>query len=146
MFAQEITRRLKVPLAGQRVYGERLRQMLGANGLDELAREYVVLVDRARNGQAAFIYFRTTRNNAWRMIGASPAATGLPGQYGHFVTPSTKRAPLAATRGRARAHAATPNRGNRIARDFARRKPRACQAPLPWSAAWRHRAIRRRRQ
>ncbi|WP_081464408.1 hypothetical protein [Burkholderia oklahomensis] len=86
-FAQEVTRRLKVPLAEQRAYGERLQQTLDANGLGELAREYVVLVDRARNVQAAFIYFRTTRNNAWQMIGASPVATGLPGQYDHFVTP-----------------------------------------------------------
>ncbi|MDN7670993.1 hypothetical protein QZM22_00235 [Burkholderia oklahomensis] len=86
-FAKEVTRRLNVPLAEQRAYGERLQQTLDANGLGELAREYVVLVDRARNVQAAFIYFRTTRNNAWQMIGASPVATGLPGQYDHFVTP-----------------------------------------------------------
>ncbi|MCZ2900547.1 L,D-transpeptidase [Burkholderia thailandensis] len=86
-FAQEVTRRLNVPAAERRAYGVRLQQTLDANDVGELAREYVVLVDRAPNVQAAFIYFRTTRDNAWRMIGASPVATGLPGQYDHFVTP-----------------------------------------------------------
>nr|WP_226377326.1 MULTISPECIES: hypothetical protein [unclassified Burkholderia] len=86
-FAHEVTRRLNVPAAEQRAYGERLQQMLDTRNLGELAREYVVLVDRAPNVQAAFIYFRTTRNNTWEMIGASPVATGLPGQYDHFVTP-----------------------------------------------------------
>nr|WP_317985411.1 hypothetical protein [Burkholderia pseudomallei] len=86
-FAQDVARRLNVPDAEQRAYGERLQQTLDANGLGELAREYVVLVDRAPNVQAVFLYFRTTRSNAWQMIGASPVATGLPGQYDHFVTP-----------------------------------------------------------
>lgn len=86
-FAQDVARRLNVPDAEQRAYGERLQQTLDANGLGEFAREYVVLVDRAPNVQAVFLYFRTTRSNAWQMIGASPVATGLPGQYDHFVTP-----------------------------------------------------------
>lgn len=86
-FAQDVARRLNVPDAEQRAYGERLQQTLDANGLGELAREYVVLVDRAPNVQAVFLYFRTTHSNAWQMIGASPVATGLPGQYDHFVTP-----------------------------------------------------------
>ncbi|WGS44521.1 hypothetical protein LFL97_28430 [Burkholderia sp. JSH-S8] len=86
-FAQEVTRRLNVPTAEQRAYGQRLQQALAAGDLADLAGEYVVMVDRAPAVQALFIYFRATRANAWLMIGATPVATGLPGKYDHFVTP-----------------------------------------------------------
>ncbi|KVM63260.1 hypothetical protein WJ59_24250 [Burkholderia gladioli] len=87
-YAREVTRRLTVPAAAQREYATRLQQALAAKGHGELAGEYVVLVDRARNVQALFVYFRTTPGNEWQLIGASPVGTGLPGQYDHFVTPT----------------------------------------------------------
>ncbi|MBU9289931.1 hypothetical protein KTD18_00125 [Burkholderia multivorans] len=86
-FAQEVTRRLNVPANEQRAYGERLQRALAAADLADLAGEYVVMVDRAPNVQALFIYFRATPANAWLLIGAAPVATGLPGQYDHFLTP-----------------------------------------------------------
>ncbi|WP_420480946.1 hypothetical protein [Burkholderia cepacia] len=86
-FTQEVTRRLNVPASEQRAYGQRLQQALAANGLADLAGEYVAMVDRAPNVQALFIYFRATPANAWLMIGASPVGTGLPGKYDHFLTP-----------------------------------------------------------
>ncbi|MBU9571666.1 hypothetical protein KTE35_04230 [Burkholderia multivorans] len=86
-FAQEVTRRLNVPANEQRAYGERLQRALAAADLGDLAGEYVVMVDRAPNVQALFIYFRATPANAWLLIGAAPVATGLPGQYDHFLTP-----------------------------------------------------------
>ncbi|MCO8590446.1 hypothetical protein KGP90_13265 [Burkholderia multivorans] len=86
-FAQEVTRRLNVPANEQRAYGERLQRTLAAADLADLAGEYVVMVDRAPNVQALFIYFRATPANAWLLIGAAPVATGLPGQYDHFLTP-----------------------------------------------------------
>lgn len=86
-FAQEVTRRLSVPVSVQRAYGLRLQQALAADDFADLAGEYVVLVDRAPTVQALFIYFRATPANAWFMIGASPVATGLPGKYDHFLTP-----------------------------------------------------------
>ncbi|MGU7779404.1 hypothetical protein [Burkholderia sp. PU8-34] len=86
-FAQEVTRRLNVPVSAQRAYGQRLQQALAADDLAGLAGEYVVLVDRAPTVQALFIYFRATPANAWLMIGASPVATGWPGKYDHFLTP-----------------------------------------------------------
>jgi hypothetical protein len=87
VFASSVTRRLKVPAAEQRAYGERLQQALAQNDLGNLSAEYVVLVDRSENVQALFIYFRATPSDAWQMIGASPVATGRPGQYDHFITP-----------------------------------------------------------
>ncbi|NGM76335.1 hypothetical protein G5B61_07320 [Burkholderia multivorans] len=86
-FAQEVTRRLNVPANEQRAYGERLQRALAAADLADLAGEYVAMVDRAPNVQALFIYFRATPANAWLLIGAAPIATGLPGQYDHFLTP-----------------------------------------------------------
>ncbi|MEM5371492.1 L,D-transpeptidase [Paraburkholderia azotifigens] len=87
MFASSVTRRLKVPAAEQRAYGGRLQQALEQNDLGSLSGEYVVLVDRSENVQALFIYFRAAPSGAWQMIGASPVATGRPGQYDHFITP-----------------------------------------------------------
>ncbi|WP_244122167.1 hypothetical protein [Burkholderia latens] len=86
-FTREVTRRLNVPASEQRAYGERLQKALDDANLGDLAGEYVVMVDRAPNVQALFIYFRATPKNAWLMIGASPVATGWPGQYDHFLTP-----------------------------------------------------------
>ncbi|WP_096473445.1 hypothetical protein [Burkholderia stabilis] len=86
-FAQEVTRRLNVPMSEQRAYGERLQKALADADLGDLAGEYVAMVDRAPNVQALFIYFRATPANAWLMIGASPVGTGLPGKYDHFLTP-----------------------------------------------------------
>ncbi|MEF9439353.1 hypothetical protein GJG85_23425 [Burkholderia sp. MS389] len=86
-FTQEVTRRLNVPANEQRAYGDRLQKALADADLGDLAGEYVVMVDRAPNVQALFIYFRATPANAWLMIGASPVGTGLPGQYDHFLTP-----------------------------------------------------------
>ncbi|WP_374703636.1 L,D-transpeptidase [Burkholderia sp. WAC0059] len=86
-FAREVTRRLHVPPAAQRAYGERLQAALEQRQLGSLADEYVVLVDRSANVQALFIYFRATPDEPWQMIGASPVGTGRPGQFDHFLTP-----------------------------------------------------------
>ncbi|MFP3567354.1 L,D-transpeptidase [Paraburkholderia sp. SIMBA_030] len=87
VFTHEVTRRLKVPAAEQRAYADRLQTALGENVLGNLSGEYVVLVDRNANVQALFIYFRATPSDTWQMIGASPVATGRPGEYDHFITP-----------------------------------------------------------
>jgi len=86
-FEHDVTRRLKVPMPEQRAYGDRLERALTQNELGNLSGEYVVLVDRNENAQALFIYFRAAPADSWQMIGASPVATGRPGQYDHFVTP-----------------------------------------------------------
>ena len=87
VFAHAVTRRLRVPAAAQQEYGERLEAALQADQLGDLSGEYVVLVDRCANVQALFIYFRATPSDKWAMIGASPVATGRPGEFDHFITP-----------------------------------------------------------
>ncbi|MFM0742014.1 L,D-transpeptidase [Paraburkholderia xenovorans] len=87
VFAHDVTRRLKVPAADQRAYGDRLQAALGEHALGNLSGEYVVMVDRNANVQALFIYFRATPSDNWEMIGASPVSTGRPGEYDHFITP-----------------------------------------------------------
>ncbi|MFC0690780.1 L,D-transpeptidase [Paraburkholderia humisilvae] len=87
IFARAVTRRLNVPLAEQHAYGARMQAMLDVNSLGSLSGEYVVLVDRNQNVQALFIYFRAVPADAWQLIGASPIATGRPGQFDHFITP-----------------------------------------------------------
>ena len=82
-----MTRRLQVPAAAQHEYGERLEAALQGDQLGNLSGEYVVLVDRCANVQALFIYFRATPADKWVMIGASPVATGRPGEFDHFITP-----------------------------------------------------------
>ncbi len=86
-FAREVKRRLRVPIAEQRAYGQRLQAALDEKDLGELAGEYVILVDRAANVQALFIYFRAMPEDSWQMVGASPVATGRPGEFDHFLTP-----------------------------------------------------------
>ncbi|HTH59001.1 MAG TPA: L,D-transpeptidase [Paraburkholderia sp.] len=86
-YAREVTRRLHVPLADQHAYGQLLQQALDNENLGALAGEYVVLVDRAASVQALFVYFRATAEDSWQMIGASPVATGRPGEFDHFLTP-----------------------------------------------------------
>ncbi|NML35470.1 L,D-transpeptidase [Paraburkholderia sp. G-4-1-8] len=87
VFARDVTRRLKVPVAEQRAYAERLEASLDAHELGNVSGEYVVLVDRNANVQALFIYFRAAPADTWQMIGASPVSTGRPGEYDHFITP-----------------------------------------------------------
>ncbi|WP_233805760.1 L,D-transpeptidase [Paraburkholderia sp. HP33-1] len=87
VFAQDVTRRLRLPAAEQRAYADRLQAALDANELGSLSGEYVVLVDRNPNVQALLIYFRAVPADSWQMIGASPVATGRPGEYDHFITP-----------------------------------------------------------
>jgi len=86
-FARDVNRRLRVPLADQRAYGERLQAALEEENLGALAGEFVILVDRSANVQALFIYFRALPGEPWQMIGASPVATGRPGEFDHFLTP-----------------------------------------------------------
>jgi hypothetical protein len=87
VFAQDVTRKLRVPASEQSAYAGRLQAALGANTLGNLSGEYVVLVDRNANVQALFVYFRAAPADTWQMIGASPVSTGRPGEYDHFITP-----------------------------------------------------------
>ncbi len=67
-------------------YAQSLRNALEAAGINMATPQYVVLVDRNPNVQAVFLYFGSSQSD-WIFIGASPASTGLPGEFDHFETP-----------------------------------------------------------
>ncbi len=85
-FAEQVDRRLDVPGSEERRYAAYLDSALSAAGHADFPPQYVVLVDRSPVIQAAFIYWRSPARQ-WRLIGASPVSTGLPGTFDHFVTP-----------------------------------------------------------
>jgi len=85
VYKAQVTRRLNVPDAEQQDYGEILSKQL-AYVVDEARSQYVLIVDRNVFVQAAMIYWRDP-DGGFHFIGASPVATGKPGQFDHFETP-----------------------------------------------------------
>ena len=84
-FAQQVVSRLLVPDDEQLAYAARLQDALTAAQVTLAAPQFIVLVDRSPNVQAALLYWGSERG--WQFIGASPVSTGLPGRYEHFLTP-----------------------------------------------------------
>ncbi len=85
-FAQEVERRLELPVQAQQAYMALLQQALSAAGVTDSSPQAYVLVDRSAQVQAAFVLVRTS-DAALHWLGASPVSTGKPGSYNHFVTP-----------------------------------------------------------
>lgn len=54
-----------------------------------MSPQYLVMVDRNPFVQAIFVYWLDPQAppDRWDFIGASPASTGKPGQFDHFITP-----------------------------------------------------------
>jgi hypothetical protein len=82
-FDLEVDKKLAVPPAEQERYGNETLAALGGYPLDRA--QFVVVVDRNPNVQAAMIFWITP--GAFSFIGASPASTGKPGRFEHFATP-----------------------------------------------------------
>lgn len=85
-FDSAIERRLAVPGGEVKAYAKRLQQALEDAGVAPFTPQFVVLVDRNPNVQAALL-FRGSKTAGWNYVGATPVSTGLPGTYQHFVTP-----------------------------------------------------------
>lgn len=86
IFEQQVTRRLKVPPEEQQQYGQLLATTLASAGIPQLPLEFVVLVDRSPQVQAAMIFWNSPEGE-FEFIGATSVSTGLPGKYEHFETP-----------------------------------------------------------
>ena len=86
LFVREVNMRLNVPSDERSEYARNLNEALAHAGLNSLAPQYFVLVDRSPVVQAAFIYWRSP-NGDWHFIGATPVSTGRPGSFDHFLTP-----------------------------------------------------------
>ena len=83
-YAQEVRARLTVPDDEQEAWALLLSTLLADK---DLAPQYVILVDRNPFIQAVAIYWMAP-DRTFQFIGASPASTGKPGSFDHFVTPT----------------------------------------------------------
>jgi len=85
-FAREVDPRLLMPEDERVAYAARLQDALTAAQVTLAAPQFIVLVDRSPNVQAALLYWGSA-GRGWGFIGATPVSTGLPGRYEHFLTP-----------------------------------------------------------
>ena len=83
-YPREVHPRLTVPDAQQQAWAGLLSTLFADK---DLAPQYVVLVDRSPFIQAVAIYWMAP-DRAFHFIGASPASTGKPGRFDHFITPT----------------------------------------------------------
>ena len=58
---------------------------LDGTAIDPAEPRFVVQVDRSPNVQALLLWWG--KRGAWRLVGAAPVSTGLPGRFDHFATP-----------------------------------------------------------
>lgn len=84
-FEQDVSPRLALPTDEVIAYATHLQAAFDASLLEIFVPQFVVLVDRNPQVQAAMLYFGAGRN--WELVGATPVSTGLPGRYEHFTTP-----------------------------------------------------------
>lgn len=85
-YASRVPQSLRLPGGETRLYAgmAELQLMLHPQALD--APQYVLVVDRCPNVQAAFLFWRLVAGS-YQLIGASPASTGCQASSDHFETP-----------------------------------------------------------
>ena len=86
-YAKEVDRRLTLPEPDQVMYAERLARALHAAGVHIDRPQFVVLVDRSAQVQAAMLWWLAP-DAPGLLIGASPVSTGRPSGFEHFETPT----------------------------------------------------------
>ncbi|WP_296905851.1 L,D-transpeptidase [Polaromonas sp.] len=85
-FERDVVPRLLVPDDERVAYASRLQGALAKAQITLALPQFIVLVDRSPNVQAALLYWGSDERG-WGFIGATPVSTGLPGRYEHFLTP-----------------------------------------------------------
>ena len=85
-FEEEVTPRLNLPDAIARAYLVQVEAALVAAHAEIAAPAFIVMVDRNTQVQAVVLFWGAPESG-WRLIGATPVSTGLPGKYEHFLTP-----------------------------------------------------------
>jgi len=85
-FARDVKMRLEPPELEQQAYAQLLQQALRQVGIEQIAPQYVLMVDRSPAVQAVFVYWLASERVA-RFVGATRVSTGRPGTYDHFLTP-----------------------------------------------------------
>lgn len=86
-YAAEVTPRLELPAADERVYAAHIRQALAASRVALDRGQWLVAVDRSAAVQAVMVWWASPGGEL-ALVGASPAATGRPGRFEHFETPT----------------------------------------------------------
>ncbi len=89
VFEQEVDRKLAPPPEAQARYAQLAEGALATAGVQVTTSQYMLVLDRNPNVQAVFLYWLDANDATARFhfIGASPASTGKPGRYEHFITP-----------------------------------------------------------
>lgn len=85
-FERDVSPRLTLPLPEAAAYAASLQSELNTAQLLLASEQFILLVDRSPNVQAALLYWGSVVNG-WFLVGAAPVSTGLPGRYEHFLTP-----------------------------------------------------------
>jgi len=86
IFVREVRPRLNLPEKEHAAYAGLLGVALTKANVVQSTAQYVLLVDRSPKVQAALVYWGDGEGTL-HFIGASPASTGRPGSYEHFLTP-----------------------------------------------------------
>ena len=85
-FDSAVSPRLTLPSTDALAYAQLLQDALAKAGLSLATNQFILLVDRSRNVQAALLFFGSAARG-WMLVGAAPVSTGLPGRFEHFLTP-----------------------------------------------------------
>lgn len=85
-FAQKVEPRLYPTLTVTATYATALQQTLDRDHRQLDLPQFVLVVDRNPHVQAVLAFWGGA-GYSWRLLGASPVSTGLPGRYEHFATP-----------------------------------------------------------
>lgn len=85
-FRAGVQQRLAVPPSEAAVYAWLAELQLLDAGRPLWEPQYLLVVDRDPNVQAALLYWRLS-GRAWELLGAAPASTGGPTGPGHLETP-----------------------------------------------------------
>lgn len=81
-----VDRRLQVPVEEIAPYGALVDASFAAAQVPLDRAQYVVVVDRNPHVQALLLLWRSGEGS-YRLVGASPVSTGVPGRYDYFRTP-----------------------------------------------------------
>ena len=85
-FEQAVAPQLRPPPDVVASYATRLQGALDSAGVRIERPQFVALVDRSPRVQALLLLWGSA-GTVWRLVGAAPVSTGLPGRYEHFATP-----------------------------------------------------------
>ena len=85
-FEQAVAPQLRPPPDVVASYATALQKALDSAGVRIERPQLVALVDRSPKVQAVLLLWGSA-STVWRLVGAAPVSTGLPGRYEHFTTP-----------------------------------------------------------